>query len=159
MPDTTSTKVIQYIAHIGDILRKLNTIESANKKVAGSLSQNFGKGFKKIGTGVGKISTEFTKFNKETGKFDKVGKSVQTFNSIIQDSDGSIKKVTESYKTSAKGAKSLSASVTDLSASQAKSAGLINPLIGKSSQLSTNFSKLTDVNQKFSKELTGVGKA
>ena len=158
MADTTSTKVIQYVADVNDVLRKLSVINSANKRVAGALSTDFNQSFTKVGDGLGKVSAKF-KLDPVTKQFDKTGESVQTFNSIIKESDGTLKKVSQTYQTTAKGSKLLSTSITDLSASQAKSAGLINPLIGKSSQLRTNFAKLSDVNQKFSKELTGVGKA
>ncbi|HUU88104.1 MAG TPA: phage tail tape measure protein, partial [Candidatus Glassbacteria bacterium] len=158
MADSTSTKIIQYIAEIGDVINKLNAIDAKSQQVGKNLGTNFTRSIDVVQKGLGSIgSKEIAKPTKDGIK--TINESLQSTSSIIKDSDGAFKKFTETTRENSEGLKVVTKSSKDLSEAQQKSLGLINPLIGKSSQLGTNFSKLTDVNAKFSKELAGVGQA
>ena len=153
-------KVFVYSADISDIIKKLQEIEAGTKRAATAINKDFTINSKAAGEGIASIaSTTKTVFDKQTGNFKDLTSETAKFSQNVQVADNEYGKFGQTLKTNADGTKSVSSSFRELSEAQARAAGLINPLIGKSSQLGTNFNQVADVNAKFSKELEKIGPA
>jgi TP901 family phage tail tape measure protein len=153
-----STKVISYIADISDILRKLKEIEAGTQQTASAINKDFTIASQAADKGIASISsTTKTVFDKQTGTFKDLTSETAKFTQNVQVADNEYGKFAQTFKTSADGTKSVTSSFRELSDEQARATGLIDPLIGKSSQLGSNFNKVADINQKFSKELANLG--
>ena len=61
MPESTSRKIIEYIADMSDITGKLKRLDTANKRVAKRLGVDFSKNLKTIGDGYGQIAKTDTR--------------------------------------------------------------------------------------------------
>jgi len=111
MADTTSRKVIEYIADTTDVLRKIGEMARANQQMSQRLGKDFTGSLKTINQGVGKLS--------KTEIFDAQGiqtssKAVESFSQQIKSADGSMSKYTETMRVNADGTKSVTRSYGDL---------------------------------------------
>lgn len=111
MADTSSQKVIQYVADTRDVLSKIGQIIKANQTMAKNLGNDFTKSIKTIDQGVGKLS--------KIDVFDSKGvlqssQAVEKFSNNIKLADGSLGKYTETVKSNADGTKSINRSFSDL---------------------------------------------
>ena len=111
MIDSTSTKIINYIADTQDVLQKIGQIARANERMSKNLGKDFTKSLKIIDQGVGKIS--------KTEIFDSKGikkstSAVEKFSQTVKLADGSLGKYTETTKTSHDGTQKVSRSFSDL---------------------------------------------
>lgn len=104
MADSTSQKIIQYVADISDVLQNLNTLNQANQHIASNIGQDFSKSAKSIGHSFGKIS--------KTEIIDNKGalQSITVLDRVsqkIKDVDGSLGQYTKTIKTNKDGTRSV----------------------------------------------------
>lgn len=160
--------IFEYVAKQGNVLTVINSIRQANERMGVELIQKFGSVSEVIGTNLQKI--------KNVQIIDKNGvessvKVITDLGTVLKTVNGNFIQFNESTKASSTGAGANVAAIKDVTdkynklAIAAKNAAeranqLQNkqsPLIGQSSQLATNFTNVSNVNQKFSKLLSETG--
>ena len=126
--------VIAYKADISDIQRNVQTISRVNKQLAQQIGIDFSKGFSVVNNELKKLQVQkaFKGVSIDTGQIIKGTGTVSTFEKTLQSTDGQIVKVSETFGQM--GDKVALVSTSLISASNAQT-----QLIGKSSQLTTNF--------------------
>jgi len=163
------------VADIADIKRKLKQLEHMNEVAFKALSGDAQNAVKKISDKYTKLGNVDIKPLKK-GMEHLIGTTTTTSN-VIKSTDGQLLKLTETTKTYAKKVAVLNAegkktgkyeikafqkvttSVNNANNAISKYSKNTSHLIGKSSQLGTNFNNITDVNQKFATQLKGSGHA
>ena len=113
MADSTSRKIIEYVADMKDVFRKLKTLDSANKKAANSLGTGFSKNLKTIGEGYGKIAKTDT--SKLSGNITQLGNTTSKWSQTVKGADGQLLKLTETTKINDKGVVKTTQSYQNLS--------------------------------------------
>ena len=145
--------ILNYIADIKDVADKAKQIERINRKLATQLGKDVA-----TAVNVSKKALERVSFDRsfkivaDDGELKKVTGTVSKFSSTVETAGGALFKYTETIGDSDKGTKILGSSIQAVNKQADK-------LIGKSSQLSTNFNSIADVNRKFSGELGKFGQA
>jgi TP901 family phage tail tape measure protein len=162
MADSTNTKIIYYVADIAGAITGIKNIEQQNAKLAKTIGQQFGDVGTIISSTFKKISTT-SKVNPSTGLTEQI-KLYNAQETIIKGLTGSYIKYTEAQSANSKnGVKDIqtledvTAKYLKLEKAQNKVKESINPLIGKASQLGTNFQNTSDINNKFADRLKSFG--
>ena len=108
-----------------------------------------------------KFSNELKKFGDATGVIDsglvKVAGNTSKLEAVVQTADGKFLKLNETITNTPDGMQKISRSALDVSDKYLKLGKVQENVAITSSQLGTNFKNLSDINAKFSKELSGVG--
>ena len=153
MTDSTSQKVIAFISDISDVEQKIQRIESLNKQLAQQMGQDFGK----MAT---VVSREMTKVSDvkmiDTGEIKTKLEQVET---VVETTSGKFVKLTETVTGLDKVNKKVASTISDVTSKYSEQYKIQSQLQGKSSDLSTNFDRLSDINRKFSGQLKETGNA
>lgn len=152
----TNPFVIQYLSDISNIKSRLKEIEKLNKDVALKMEKDFAKGIDTISAKLKSFKT--IKIFDKKGEF-KGAKSIAEFERVIKTTDGSLKTVTTSMEIVGKHIRKTSETVKDAKKSFKGLTKEQQALIGKSSQLATNFKSFSNINRTFANQLKGSGKA
>ena len=144
--------VIAYLADISDIKRNVTQISTINKQLAIKMGADFSKGFSVISSELKKIELNKKLKIKVEGQkgLKTVRQNVSTFEKVVRTADGQLFKFTETFRKGSKGAVLLSSSINKVAVAQKK-------LSSVTSQTSTKFSSLTNINSTFSKQLRSIG--
>lgn len=149
-----SSKVIKIVGDTTQYLSSIKTIEQANSRMLQHMGAESASVAKVVSSNLAKIG--------QTQIFDPKGtqeqvKVLSELNTVVQMTDGTMGTFKESMVAMGDGSTKVSASYKEL-ASSAKNVGSVQDgLVGKSSQLATNFGSVADTTQKFSNELKGFG--
>jgi len=101
MPESTSRKIIEYIADMSDVLSKLRQLDIANQRVAKGLGAGFSKNLQTVGEGYGKIAkTDTAKLSKD---INHLAGTTTSWSQNVKDANGNLGKFTETTKVNAKG--------------------------------------------------------
>lgn len=143
--------VIAYTADINDIISKVKSIQQINTIAAKQLGAEFTKNINIVSNQLKKVQFDKSfKIRADDGEIKKVTGTVNTFEKVLTTADGKVFKFSETLGTAEGQTVPLSSSIQAVNSKA-------NTLIGTSSKLATNFSSLTSVNQRFSKQLQGFG--
>jgi len=112
MADSTSRKIIEYVADMRDVFRKLQQLNLANRKVAKTLSTDFTKNLKTVGNSYSKIAKTDTR-QLSTG-IDDLKNTTASWSQTVKGADGQLAKFTETTKVNAKGVARTTRSFQDL---------------------------------------------
>lgn len=156
MADSTSQKIIRYTADTSDIEKNIQHIQDINQKMAKTLGSAYGQMAKIIQAEVKKIGNVQLIDTQGGQESIKVMKQLET---IVQTTTGRFVKISETISATDKEYTKHAANVSDVTQQYEKLQASQNKLIGKASNLATNFTQLSDVNQKFSKDLVNTGNA
>jgi TP901 family phage tail tape measure protein len=153
MVDSASQKVLAYVTDITDVEQKIQRIESLNKQLAQQMGQDFGK----MAT---VVSREMTKVSDvkmvDTGEIKTKLEQVET---VVETTSGKFVKLTETVTGVDKVNKKVASTISDVTSKYSEQYKIQSQLQGKSSDLSTNFDRLSDINRKFSGQLKETGNA
>lgn len=159
-----SYKVVKYTGDINDVLSSIRQISAANDKMSKSLGSNFQKGFNDIGDSLNKIGN--VKIEKIGSQFAHLAGTTSTTSKKIKDINGNFANLITTVKITSKGLgdnikyfRTTTTSLKELASVQKEATIAQDPMIGKSSQLGTNFNKLSSITNNFSKQLSSVGGA
>ncbi len=101
MADSTSRKVIEYVADVRKVLTGLKKLEKQEKKVGTAFGKTATKGLKQVGDTLGKISK--TRVSKVTKDLDRFANTTTKVSKVLRDARGNLTRFTKTTRIGADG--------------------------------------------------------